>query len=73
MTQRTEVNPDKEYTITETAQLLDVVPRTVRRYRRRGFLEWRRKGPFPQSGYLIPGHSIIKLMDSLTKELPDTE
>jgi hypothetical protein len=67
------IDPQKEYTAKETAEFIDVSPRTVKRYLRDGFLKGRPRGPYLRSGYLIFGWSIIEYMDSLTLDLTETE
>jgi hypothetical protein len=67
------IDPQKEYTSKETAELIGVSSRTVKRYLRDGFLKGRLRGPYLRSGYLVFGWSIIEHLESLPLDSPDTE
>jgi hypothetical protein len=66
MTDITDIDPGKEYTTTEAAEVFEKTDRTIRRWIDEGFFgnNWRLRGPFKKSGYSIKGQAIIDLYDS---------
>lgn len=68
MSNNSGIEPTKMYTVTETAIILGVTDRTIRRWCDKGlFPGWRRKSPIKGSPRLIPGAAIETFIEMRDK------
>lgn len=60
-----EIDPQKKYSVTEAAPLLEVDESTVRRLARNGlFPGAERKSPVPGSPFVFPGVALIAFLEN---------